>query len=213
MQQAKRNADIHLRAARASDARSIAELIAISSDGVALIEWQQQASGNPAMAPLDIGAAMYARDEGNYSFRNCTIAEVDGQIGGMLLTFAVPEGPVPRLTRKRPGADDPDVFAPVKYLEEPNSWYVCGVALFPEHRGRGIGTELMATAEAQARERGFDTLSLVAFAENRGAVRLYQRLGYRIVDHAPIVPHPMIPYTGDALLMTRDVMQAATPRE
>jgi ribosomal protein S18 acetylase RimI-like enzyme len=34
-------------------------------------------------------------------------------------------------------------------------------------------------------------------------VRLYERLGYRVVDRAPVVPHRLIDYDGDALLMIR----------
>jgi len=45
----------------------------------------------------------------------------------------------------------------------------------------------------------------VAFEENRGAVRLYRRLGYREIARAPIVPHPLIRSTGDALLMVTEV--------
>jgi ribosomal protein S18 acetylase RimI-like enzyme len=61
----------------------------------------------------------------------------------------------------------------------------------------------MALANEQAKEMGFSKLSLVAFEQNTGSVRLYERLGYRVVDSAPVVPHPMIHYSGDALLMTR----------
>ena len=63
----------------------------------------------------------------------------------------------------------------------------------------------MEVANAQALERGYSNLSLVVFEQNTGALKLYQRLGYSVVDRAPIVPHPLIHYTGDALLMIRPV--------
>ena len=75
----------------------------------------------------------------------------------------------------------------------------------PEFRGRGIGSRLMALAETQARERGYDRVSLVAFEENSGSVRLYERLGYAVVDRAPVVPHPLIHVRGDALLMVKSL--------
>jgi ribosomal protein S18 acetylase RimI-like enzyme len=77
------------------------------------------------------------------------------------------------------------------------------VALYPEHRGQGIGGRFMSLAESQARERGFDRVSLVAFEENVGSVRLYRRLGYAEVARAPVVPHPLIHVAGDALLMVK----------
>ena len=122
----------------------------------------------------------------------------------MLLTFAMSPSAV-RNESNRPNRDDNNVFAPYMYLEEPNSWYICGIAFYAEHRGQGLGTELMQLAEQQAMENGFTKLSLVAFKENGGSVRLYERLGYQVVDWAPIVTHPLIHYTGDALLMVKGV--------
>jgi len=193
------NTEYRFRPAIPDDAREIARLIAISSDGVAMIEWQE-AARKEGVEPLDIGERTYRNPEGNYSWRNCMIVEKDGKTAGMLLTFAMPKTS-PRDVAQRPTKDNANVFAPYIYLEEPDSWYICGVALYSEHRGQGIGTKLMSVANEQARQHGFNTLSLVAFAQNEGSVRLYKRLGYEIVDHAPVIPHPLIHCSGEALLM------------
>ena len=42
----------------------------------------------------------------------------------------------------------------------------------------GIGTALMLKAEKQADSMGKLTMSLGVIAENEGAIRLYERLGY-----------------------------------
>jgi ribosomal protein S18 acetylase RimI-like enzyme len=63
----------------------------------------------------------------------------------------------------------------------------------------------MDLANEQAKENGYTTLSLVAFEQNKGAVNLYDKLGYSVVDQAPIVPHSLIRYEGIALLMVRSV--------
>lgn len=120
----------------------------------------------------------------------------------MLLTFGMPDAK-PRNHGNRPTANDKNVFAPYIYLEEPNSWYICGVAFYPQHRGHGPGSRLTDLAKEQAREKGYNSLSLVAFEQNKGAVCLYERLGYRVVDRAALVPHRLIDYDGDALLMIR----------
>jgi len=190
-----------IRLASIDDAREIAKLIAISSDGVATIEWHEQAV-KEACDPLDIGERTYRNPQGDYSYSNATMVENNNQVAGMLLTFGMPDAK-PRNTLNRPGADDENVFAPYIYLEEPNSWYICGVAFYPQHRGQGLGSRLTDLANEQAKERGFIKLSLVAFEQNEGAVRLYERLGYREVDRAPVVSHPLIHLDGDALLMTR----------
>ncbi len=192
-----------IRAATENDAREIAQLIAISSDGVAEIEWHEQAEKKHC-DPLDIGESTYRNPEGDYSFNNTTILEINGEVAGMLLAFGMPEA-APRNPENRPSADDENVFAPYIYLEEPNSWYLCGVALYPQFRGHGLGTRLMDVADEQARQRNLPSLSLVVFERNTGALNLYQRLGYMVVDRAPIVPHPLIHYEGDALLMIRSV--------
>jgi hypothetical protein len=35
-------------------------------------------------------------------------------------------------------------------------------------------------------------------------VRLYEREGFREVDRAPVVPHPLIRHTGDVILMAAE---------
>jgi len=194
-----------IRPASIDDAREIAKLIAISSDGVATIEWHEQAV-KEACDPLDIGERTYLNPQGDYSYSNATMVENNNQVAGMLLTFGMPDA-ISRNPENRPTANDENVFAPYIYLEEPNSWYICGVAFYPQHRGHGLGTRLTDLANEQAKENGFSSLSLVAFEQNKGAVRLYERLGYREVDRAPVVPHPLIHLDGDALLMTRLVSQ------
>ncbi len=195
--------EFSVRMATRDDAREIAKLIAISSDGVAEIEWHEQADIENC-APLDIGERTYQNPQGDYSFNSTTILEINGEVAGMLLAFGMPAAE-PRIPENRPAAEDENVFAPYIYLEEPNSWYICGVALYPQHRGHGLGTRLMALANDQAKEGGFTTLSLVAFEQNGGAVSLYDKLGYTVVDQSPIVPHPLIHYEGNALLMIRSV--------
>ena len=188
------------RPATVVDSRFIAEMIDMSSDGVTLIEWTAAAQAAGDRTALDIGAGVYAADVGDYSYRNCCVAEVAGQRAGMLLSFPMPARD-PAYSASPPPFDGTDVFAPYKYLEAPDTWYVCGVALLPEYRGRGLGTALLRIARQQARDHGYERLSLVVFEENTAAARLYRRLGYLTMARAPIVPHPLIRAAGDTLLM------------
>ncbi len=193
-----------LRPGRREDAPTIAELVAVASDGVAMVEWTLDAALAPGRTPLDIGARTYAREDGNYSYRNTVVVEERGQVVGMLLSFPMPARPESERPAPPP-YDGSDVFAPYKYLEAPNTWYVCGIALRPDHRGLGLGTRLMQVARVQARERSYERLSLVVFEQNGQALRLYRQLGFEVVGRAPIVPHPLIHGTGDALLMVAPV--------
>ena len=62
--------------------------------------------------------------------------------------------------------------------------YVYDIFVDQEHRGRGVGSRVMAWIEEQAKERGVDSVSLSVFAHNEGAIRLYERLGYEVVEKA-----------------------------
>jgi ribosomal protein S18 acetylase RimI-like enzyme len=89
-------------------------------------------------------------------------------------------------------------------LRDYGSLFVSGVAVFPEHRGRGIGTRLLATTEQQAVSYGLTRLSLICLEQNQGAMRLYSRLGFREIDRRPLVPHPVWrSCQGDAVLLTK----------
>jgi len=52
------------------------------------------------------------------------------------------------------------------------------LAVLPSHRGRGIGSLLLAEVERRARERGACKLTLEVHASNEGAMRLYRRFGF-----------------------------------
>jgi ribosomal protein S18 acetylase RimI-like enzyme len=188
------------RPAVAGDSRFIAEMIDVSSDGVSLIEWTEAARAAGDRTALDVGADMYAAEEDDYSYRNCMLAQVGGHRAGLLLSFPL-HARDPADVVASPPFDASDVFAPFKYLEAPETWYICGVAVLPDHRGHGIGTALMNIAGQLARDHGYDRLSLVVFEKNVTALNLYRRLGYEVIDRAPIIPHPLIRCHGDALLM------------
>ena len=136
-----------------------------------------------------------------FSYSNCTVAERNGEVIGMLVAFPV---------EPDPDVSDPDeevdpVLKPYSELERPGSFYICGMALFPEYRGEGLGTGLLDLARQQAYQRGLEELSLIVFEQNVGAKRLYERHGFREVNRRPAVPHELIYYRGDALLMVAGV--------
>ena len=188
-----RDAGVTFRAATAEDSRRVAELFSISSDGVVDYVWMTLASEYPGLEPIEIGAVRHASEEGNFSFTNCVVAEREGTIIGQLCTYPVEDS-------ARETVVDP-ILEPYARLEIPGTLYISSLALFEEFRGMGLGTEMISIARKQARERGLDALSLLVFEQNTGAVRLYEREGFREVDRAAVVPHPLINHAGDVILM------------
>jgi ribosomal protein S18 acetylase RimI-like enzyme len=55
------------------------------------------------------------------------------------------------------------------------------IAVDRRHRGEGVASSLMANAERAARRRGRSRLRLEVRDDNRAAIRLYERLGYRLI--------------------------------
>jgi ribosomal protein S18 acetylase RimI-like enzyme len=190
-----------LRAARPEDCRRIAELFEISSDGVADYVWSQLRADYPGLSLLEIGERRYARENTAFSYQNCVVAERAGEVIGMLHAFVIEpaEGPPPEAD-----AIDP-VLRPYAELEVPGSLYISGLALLPGERGRGIGSRLLGVARERAQEFSCAEVSLICFAANAGARRLYEHHGFTVTDRRDIVPHPMIHATGEALLMTAPV--------
>ncbi len=80
--------------------------------------------------------------------------------------------------------------------------YLCYLThhLSGKHRGnadsgrRGPSVEL---CQAGCRE-----LSLLVFGHNEGAVELYTRNGFGTIGRVPDVPHKLIRYSGEVLLVT-----------
>ncbi len=186
------------RPATIKDCYDIARLFKIASGGVAEYTWTKMQADYPGLSPLRIGERRYASDNTAFSYRNSIVASHDDQVMGVLVTFAIAaevDGP----------SESPDPILAPYSLEAPGSWYICAMAFFPEFRGQGLGTKLLAIARDQAQEREFNELSLLVFEQNTGAVRLYGRNGFKTVERAAVVPHPLIRYTGDVLLMTAAV--------
>lgn len=190
------------RPARIEDCYAIAELFSIASDGVADYVWSTMAADYPGLTLLDIGAKRYANPDSNFSYKNCIVIEQNGEVIGILVTFPIAESEKPIQNLK--SNDEPDILAPYS-LEAPGTWYICAIALFPEFRGLGLGTQLLELAREQAREHGFTELSLLCFEQNTGALKLYKRNGFKVIERAAVVPHTLIHYTGDVLLMTAPV--------
>jgi ribosomal protein S18 acetylase RimI-like enzyme len=62
-----------------------------------------------------------------------------------------------------------------------DEYYISNVGVLPEFQNLGYGAQLLAFAEQQARAAGLSKCSLTVDFQNHAALRLYERLGYKIV--------------------------------
>ncbi|HKQ32463.1 MAG TPA: GNAT family N-acetyltransferase [Thermodesulfobacteriota bacterium] len=190
---------VTFRPAKRDECRTIARLYSISSDGLADYIWTTLAK--PGEDILDVGERRYSNEDLLFSYKNCLVAEYKGKIIGMLVAFPMylPDGPN--------AANEPDpVLVPYAKLEKDSTYYIMGVAVFPEYRGKGIGTRFLELTAGKAREYGLSQLSLIVFEQNEGAKRLYERHGFYEIAREDVIPHDLIHYTGCALLMVKDIL-------
>lgn len=59
---------------------------------------------------------------------------------------------------------------------------VLNLGVDEKYRGRGIGTALLISAEKYVHDRGGEALDLSVFVFNEKAIKLYECLGYKIID-------------------------------
>lgn len=80
----------------------------------------------------------------------------------------------------------------------PSVWYEGPVAVLdelyvaPARRGQGLGSRLLAAAEAEVRRRGGELLEINVDGDDTGARRFYARHGY--ANHEPGEEQPLLYY-------------------
>jgi len=161
------------RRAAPADARAMADFVHFASEGLALYLWTKMAGpGGDAWA---IGRERAARGAGSFSYRNTILMERDGGTAAGLVGYRLADAAEPI------SADTPAMFRPLQELENlaPGTWYVNVLAAYPEHRGKGCGSALLAVADQLAADSGKRALSIIVADTNTGARKLYERCGYR----------------------------------
>lgn len=169
------------RQATIEDAAMLAELVNYAGEGMPLYLWGKMAG--PGEDAWQIGRRRAAREEGSFSYRNAMVIEHEGACAGCLIGYRIADVPEPI------AVDMPPMFVPLQELENlaPGTWYVNVLAVQPQYRGRGLGTQLLALADAVADRQGSRGLSVIVAGANSGARRLYKRCGYSEQATRPIV--------------------------
>ena len=194
---------VSYRTARREDAHTIAELFTMAGHGIAEYLWSLET--RLGQSPIELGAERAARDDAHFSWRNAILAERDGVTVGMLLGYPLPPAPTPG--RSADLARLPPVLQPFVALEQQafGTFYINGFAVRPADRGNGIGSKLLYKCRKRALDAGTARITVEVFEQNEGALRLYQRHGFRVLDRRPVVPHSSHPYSGDILLLVQNL--------
>ncbi|MBI1383806.1 MAG: GNAT family N-acetyltransferase [Rhizobiales bacterium] len=149
-------ADIAIRDARPGDRAALAVLALEANAWEGRFHHNRDRSPFVADAMVDVGFSYADERDGRF-----IVAEVRGEVVGSC-AFAV--------------VDPGDA-----YLTDYDRHYgfIAEVTVRESHRGRGIGSALIAEAERWLAAQGVSQLQIIALVGNRPAIRLYERLGFR----------------------------------
>ncbi|WP_419906302.1 GNAT family N-acetyltransferase [Hoeflea sp.] len=162
------------RPATYEDARHLARLVNQAGDGLAYHHWQTLAAGyEDDIDPWAIGIRRAASETSGFSYTKSLVAEMDRKVTGCVSSYMID---APSTPEDHAGA--PAVFRPLLELEDMvvGTHYVNVLAVYPEYRGKGIGSRLLTEAEGLVEGA---TMSIIVSNANRDARRLYERFGYR----------------------------------
>lgn len=181
------------------DAPVLAELVNYAGEGLPHYLWSTLAG--PGESAWDVGLARAAREDGSFSYRNAYMIDYEGQCAGALIGYEIPDSPEPV------PHDMPAMFVPLQELENlaPGTWYVNVLAVRPQFRGKGLGTQLLGLARRTAQALSKRGLSVIVSDANHGARRLYERCGYRERAVRPMVKEGWANEGGNWVLLTRDL--------
>lgn len=122
-----------------------------------------------------------------YSPQFHLVAEVDGVAAGSVVCFPADRQPeldtVILKALNAMGRKLDRLF----FEGEPGTFYLSTMGVDPAFRGRGVGSALMAAAEAEGASQGFGRASLLVADEKPRVKGLYERVGYRVAGRARMV--------------------------
>lgn len=193
---------IEIRPAVRSDALALAALYDIAGNALPSFLWARIAAN--AASVFEVGRGRAQRDDASFSWRNATVAIFDEEVVGMAIGYRQPRRFDRDAIEKANRAAQP-----VLELEAlaPDSWFFSALGVFPDFRSQGVGSRLLDLAVKRAWRDGAKVISHIVIEGNEGAVRLFLRKGYAIVERRPSVRYTGAVHAGDWLLMSRAVQE------
>ena len=161
------------RRATLDDAAALAEFVELASEGLATYLWSRL--GGPGRDPWSVGRERVCGEAGGLSYRNAIVTELAARPAAGLISYPLADKPEPIADKL------PAMLVPLQELMNLalGTWYVHVLAAYPEYRGKGQGSALLALADRLAEAGGKRGLSLIVSDTNTGARRLYESFGYQ----------------------------------
>jgi ribosomal protein S18 acetylase RimI-like enzyme len=129
---------------------------------------------------------LFSKRQNRFSYQFTDIAEIDGQVAGLALSY--PSGiPMALQLLRISGLVEFIRFVrnalPLSQIAEAGAGeqFINNVAVLPNFQGQGVGSQLLAFVEDRAITTGLGMSSLCVDIDNERARRLYERLGYQVI--------------------------------
>jgi ribosomal protein S18 acetylase RimI-like enzyme len=180
--------EVSIRPAGVIDATFVAEMLYLSLNGLA--DYLFEKPGGQIVAQLE---QLLVRDAGRFGIALAFVAEVEDKSSGVMFSS---EGA--RLDALNL-AVFPHLFPVMGFVSalrfiwrgarlpggaeaERDEYYISNIGVHPSYQGQGIGSRFLAYAEQIAKEKCLEKCSLLVSLHNVNAFRLYQRMGYQVVE-------------------------------
>lgn len=194
--------DITYRDGRKEDCAALAEFVSIAAGGVIEFLYHDLI---PGMTPLEIERKLLEKVESPRSYNNSIVAEKDGKLVAAALSIPSSHH---RITEEMRAFFPEDRLAHLEHLlssRVENSLLLDALCVAEDTRTQGVGSQLIALTKKKAVNAGFKLLSLIVFADNTNARRLYEQCGFEVVEKIELKPHALIPHEGGCFLMRCEI--------
>lgn len=179
---------ITVRPAQADDAFFAAPLLRLSLGGLSDHLFDPNADIADGMI-----ATLFARDAGRFGYRQAYVAVIGNERVAVLAASHGQElnrlglASIPHLIAVMGFAKA--ILSVYRAVTLPGGWeatsdeyYIANIGVIPSMQGRSIGSQLLAYAEELAKQNSLMKCSLIVGSHNPNARRLYERIGYHVVE-------------------------------
>jgi len=187
--------DLKFRYAEKEDCMRLSELASMASYGVVDYLFRDLI---PGLSPVEILAASVEQDEGY----NSTLLAQEGQATvGISLSYPSEYHGISKEMEEFFPADRLLHLNDFYSSRVDNSWYIDSLAVDPKYRRKGVAISLLEETKKVASKSGFNSLSLITFAENSPAINLYNKFGFQIIKQIKVEGNEYITNKNGCLLL------------
>lgn len=196
--------ELSLRFATSDDLDFVSRIVTEVSEGIVECLFSDLL---PMQEAGDVLRLAFGRSVAPYVTENVLLAEVSGEIAGLLFCYDAREQQIPSLMENFLTAKRIDPVRDVLTAMVDDSLWVNTLWVNPNFRGMGLARLLLDCAEDKARELKLRKVALHAFADNTAAVQLYRKAGFEQVRKAQLGGVVAERHPSGGLILARTISQ------